>query len=200
MDIWWSTITCDRLKIGSVWYFLRPIDGSSACAKRRYTLQLHSVSNGPSGEPAAPTAEFIIVVSNVAASHCFDYFEWTAVLRIDRVCVDSHSLGQLVLASSINHIHFMEYSPILYLNDHNIIYFKLTTLTMHSSIHVWIIYTTIGEACVCVCVCKIGPISARTLSFRHQTSRNFFSHSNFPIPYLWTAFLVPLSFVFYEKQ
>ena len=39
-----------------MWYFLRPIDGSSACAKRRYTpIQLHSVSNGPSGEPAAPT-------------------------------------------------------------------------------------------------------------------------------------------------
>ena len=37
---------------------------------------------------------------------------------------------------------------------------------------------------VCVCVCKIGPISARTLSFRHQMSRKFFSHSNFPIPYL----------------
>ena len=28
----------------------------------------------------------------------------------------------------------------------------------------------------------------RTLSFRHQTSRKFFSHSNFPIPYLWTTF------------
>ena len=62
------------------------------------------------------------------------------------------------------------------------------------------IYTTIGDACVCVCVCKIGPISARTFSFRHQTSRKFFSHSTFPIPYLWTAFCVPLSFVFYEKQ
>ena len=55
------------------------------------------------------------------------------------------------------------------------------------------------RACVCVCVCKIGPISARTLSFRHQTSRKFFSHSNFPIPYLWTAFCVPLSFVFLRK-
>ena len=52
---------------------------------------------------------------------------------------------------------------------------------------------------MCVCVCKIGQISARTLSFRHQTSRNFFSHSNFPIPYLWTAFCVPLSFVFLRK-
>ena len=59
-----------------------------------------------------------------------------------------------------------------------------------------VIYTTIGDACVC----NIWPISARTPSFRHQTSRKFFSHSNFPIPYLWTAFCVPLSFVFYEKQ
>ena len=39
-------------------------------------LQLHSVSNGPSGEPAAPTADFIIVVSNVAASYCFEWTEW----------------------------------------------------------------------------------------------------------------------------
>ena len=58
------------------------------------------------------------------------------------------------------------------------------------------IYTTKGDACVCVSVCKIWPISARTLSFRHQTSRKFFSHSNFPICYLWaTAFCVcPLCF------
>ena len=42
--------------------------------------------------------------------------------------------------------------------------------------------------------------SARTLSFRHQTSRTFFSHSNFPIPYLWTAFCVPLSFVFTKNN
>ena len=54
--------------------------------------------------------------------------------------------------------------------------------------------------CVCVCVCKIWPISARTLSFRHRTSRKFFSHSKFPIPYLWTAFCVPLSFVFFTKN
>ena len=45
-----------------------------SAATRLLMLQLHSVSNGPSGEPAAPTAEFIIVVSNVPASQCF---EWT---------------------------------------------------------------------------------------------------------------------------
>ena len=45
------------------------------------------------------------------------------------------------------------------------------------------------------------PISARTLSFRLQTFRKFCSHSNIPIRYLWTAFFVPLSFIFfYEKQ
>ena len=37
-----------------VWYFLRPIDGSSACAKRRYTP------------------------INVAASQCFEWSEWGA--------------------------------------------------------------------------------------------------------------------------
>ena len=38
---------------------------------------------------------------------------------------------------------------------------------------------------VCVSVC----LQNLTLSFRHQTSRKFFSHSNFPICYLWaTAF------------
>ena len=39
-------------------------------------LQLCSVSNGPSGEPVAPTKEFIIVISNVAASQCFEWTEW----------------------------------------------------------------------------------------------------------------------------
>ena len=38
------------------------------------------------------------------------------------------------------------------------------------------------RARACVCVCKIGQISARTLSFRHQTSRKKISHCNFPIP------------------
>ena len=37
-----------------------------SAATRLLMLQLHGVSNGPSGEPATPTAEFIIVVSNVA--------------------------------------------------------------------------------------------------------------------------------------
>ena len=56
--------------------------------------------------------------------------------------------------------------------------------------------------CVCVCVCmrNIWPISARTLLFRIQTSRKFCSHSKIPIRCLWTAFCVPLSFIFYEKQ
>ena len=45
-----------------------------SAATRLLMLQLHNVSNGQSGEPVAPTAEFIIVVSNVPASQCF---EWT---------------------------------------------------------------------------------------------------------------------------
>ena len=72
-----------------------------SAATRLLMLQLHSVSNGPSGEPAAPTAEFIIV--------CFQCSNF-AVLRMDRVYnityiyiyrvyVDSHILGQLALAS-----------------------------------------------------------------------------------------------------
>ena len=51
-----------------------------------------------------------------------------------------------------------------------------------------------------VCVRKILPISALTLLFRLQTSRKFCSHSKIPIRCLWTAFCVPLSFIFYEKQ
>ncbi len=47
-----------------------------SAATRLLRLQLQSVSNGQSGEPAAPTAEFIIVVSNVAASQCFEWTEW----------------------------------------------------------------------------------------------------------------------------
>ena len=54
--------------------------------------------------------------------------------------------------------------------------------------------------CGCVSVCKIWPISACTLSFRIQTFRKFCSHSKIPIRCLWTAFCVPLSFIFYEKQ
>ena len=53
-----------------------------SAATRLLMLQLHSVSNGPSGEPAAPTAEFIIVVSNVAASHCFEWTEWSLPRRL----------------------------------------------------------------------------------------------------------------------
>ena len=46
------TRSAENLKF--VWYFLRPIDGSSVCAKRRYTP------------------------INVAASQCFEWTEWGA--------------------------------------------------------------------------------------------------------------------------
>ena len=36
--------------------------------------------NGPSGELVTPTAEFIIVVSNVPASLCLEWIEWGACL------------------------------------------------------------------------------------------------------------------------
>ena len=62
-----------------------------------------------------------------------------------------------------------------------------------------VIYTTIGEACVCVCA-KFDQFLPVRPHLDTKRPVNFFSHSNFPIPYLWTAFCVPLSFVFYEKQ
>ena len=62
------------------------------------------------------------------------------------------------------------------------------------------ILTTNLAACVCLCVRKILPISPLTLLFRLQTSRKFCSHSKIPIRCLWTAFCVPLSFIFYEKR
>ena len=75
-----------------------------------------------------------------------------------------------------------------------IIYCRLVILTTN-----WAARARV-RACVCVCVCKIWPISALTFSFRLQTSRKFCSHSKIPIRCLWTAFCVPLSFIFYEKQ
>ena len=62
-----------------------------------------------------------------------------------------------------------------------------------------ILISTINLA-ACVSVCTIWPSFARTLSFRLQTSRKFCSHSNIPIRYLWTAFFVPLSFIFFTKN
>ena len=58
------------------------------------------------------------------------------------------------------------------------------------------IYTTIGDACLCLQnwtnFCPYALISTPNVPYI------FFTY-NFPIPYLWTAFCVPLSFVFYEK-
>ena len=51
-----------------------------------------------------------------------------------------------------------------------------------------------------MCVCKMWPISARTLSFLLQTSRKLCSHSKIPIRCLWTAFCVPLSYIFFTKN
>ena len=64
----------------------------------------------------------------------------------------------------------------------------------HARAHTCRRYTTSRR--VCVCVCKIGPISARTLSFRHQTSRKFFHIATFPSPTFGPlfAFHCPLFF------
>ena len=60
-----------------------------------------------------------------------------------------------------------------------------------------VIYTTIGDACVCVC--KIGPISARTLSFRRQTSRNFHI-ATFPSPTFGPLFAFHCPLFFLRKR
>ena len=105
------------------------------------------------------------------------------------------SIHKMKKMGPVLHLHFIYLISFLFLS--NFVSHPLMT----KYILLFDFFSTTNLAvCVCVCVCKIGPISARTLSFRHQTSRKCFSHSNFPIPYLWTAFCVPLSFVFYEKQ
>ena len=84
--------------------------------------------------------------------------------------------------------------------------FTRITQIFHAQEGKWlsdVILTTNLADCVCVCVCvcvrKMWPISALTPSFLLQTSRIFFSHSKIPIRCLWTAFCVPLSYIFYEK-
>ena len=63
------------------------------------------------------------------------------------------------------------------------------------------ILTTNLAACVCLCVCAQNFTNfCPTLLFRLQTYRKFCSHSKIPIRCLWTAFCVPLFFIFYEKQ
>ena len=48
-----------------------------SAATRLLMLQLHrQCFEWTEWEPAAPTAEFIIVVSNGPASHCFKWTEW----------------------------------------------------------------------------------------------------------------------------
>ena len=54
-----------------------------------------------------------------------------------------------------------------------------------------------GDVCVCAQFDQFLPVRSH---FDTKRPVIFFLHSNFPIPYLWTAFCVPLSFVFYEKQ
>ena len=76
---------------------------------------------------------------------------------------------------------------------------EMNTLAYHY--HIIIILTTNLAACVCLCVCAQNFTNfCPTLLFRLQTSQIFFPHSKIPIRCLWTAFCVPLFFIFYEKQ
>ena len=61
------------------------------------------------------------------------------------------------------------------------------------------ILTTNLAAIVCVCAQNLTNFCPPLL-FRIHTSRKFCSHSKIPIRCLWTAFCVPLSFIFYEKR
>ena len=57
--------------------------------------------------------------------------------------------------------------------------------------------------CVCVDVCQCAQfdqfLPARS-HFESKRREKFSSHSKIPIRCLWTAFCVPLSCIFYEKQ
>ena len=63
--------------------------------------------------------------------------------------------------------------------------------------------TTNLAAVVCVDVCQCAKfdqfLPARS-HFESKRSEKICSHSKIPIRCLWTAFCVPLSFIFYEKQ
>ena len=61
------------------------------------------------------------------------------------------------------------------------------------------IYTTKGAASL-KSVLKIGPISTRTASIQHQSSRKFVYAYILPVRDLWTARFLLLSFVFYDKN
>ena len=61
------------------------------------------------------------------------------------------------------------------------------------------IYTTIA-ALGAKTVLKIGPISTRTVSIRHQSSRKFVYAYMLPIRDLLIARFLPLSLVFYEQN
>ena len=63
-----------------------------------------------------------------------------------------------------------------------------------------LIYTTKGAASL-KSVLKIGPISTRTVSVRHQSSREFFYAYISPVRDLWIARFLRLSFgFFYDKN
>ena len=68
--------------------------------------------------------------------------------------------------------------------------------------HIYTSYYSIPvpEICLHKSVFKICPISTRTVSIRHQSSRKFVYAYMLPIRDLWTARFLCLSFVFYDKK
>ena len=67
-----------------------------------------------------------------------------------------------------------------------------------------ILTTNLAECvCVCVCLCVCAQNVTHFIPYALISSSNFpnfFLHSKIPIRCLWTAFCVPLSYIFYEKQ
>ena len=110
-------------------------------------------------------------ILSVFQAHCNWLFsELPHLTRLWIGCKPSQSMGTLAWHSQAH--------PYASISCRQLVW---TVPTVSANVHTSrIIYTTKGDACVCVSVCKVWPISARTLSFRQQTSRNFFSHSNFP--------------------
>ena len=113
--------------------------------------------------------------------------------------INTHSLQGFINYGKHDMIHkysnIMHYSTLLYMSAKSITSITITMEANHTrNTH---ILTTNLAACVSVQnVTNFCP----PLSFRLQTSRKCCSHSKIPIRCLWTAFCVPLSFIFYEKQ
>ena len=111
--------------------------------------------------------------------------EYNIISHASAFSIPPHPLKVVTLFAHSTYSHFFKHLPFFFNRATDLAFYILTTNL---------------AACVCLCVRKILPISPLTLLFRLQTSRKFCSHSKIPIRCLWTAFCVPLSFIFYEKR